>query len=277
MAEPVFQRLLVPLDGSERAERALEYAAKLAGPLDVSVTLIRAVPAGSRIDDARRYLHAAAGRLAAARIAATVEVGEGDPVAVILDAERPGDLLVMATHGATGLERFLLGGVSDRVLRYCAAPVFLARAFRPVAPDLSPIVVPLDGSEFAEQVLPYVRHLAGRLAAEVRLLRAVYVRPFDSVAYPPELITVTLEWEREEGARYIAGVAAALAAEGLRVRSRFTEAEPYQAIAEEAGETPGGFIAMTTRGRSGLVRTLLGSVAARVSEAAADPVFLVKP
>jgi nucleotide-binding universal stress UspA family protein len=154
--------------------------------------------------------------------------------------------------------------------------VFLARAFHPPVSSLSPILVPLDGSDQAAMILPYAGMLARALDAEVRVLRVIHARAFDAVAYPPEILQMTLEWERTEGAHYVERVVEDLRISGLRVRGDVREAEPYQAICEASAEEEGGFIAMATRGRSGLTRTLLGSVAARVSEQAPDPVFLLR-
>ncbi|MCL6554376.1 MAG: universal stress protein [Firmicutes bacterium] len=275
MTVPTFTRVLAPLDGSELAERGLGYAVRLARALGVGLVLIRVVANRRQAPGARSYLQAAA-RAAAAGLEAGIEVRCGDPVHEILAAERDGDLIVMTSHGATGLERFLLGSVADRVLRYGRAPVFLARAFQPPAAVLSPILVPLDGSQQAEAMLPYATLLARMLGAELKLLRVIHVRAFDAVAYPPQIVEMTLEWERAEGRRYIERLVQALAAEGLRVRGSVREDEPFRAIVEAAGEEEGGFIAMATHARTGLVRTLLGSVAASVAEHAPDPVLLLK-
>jgi nucleotide-binding universal stress UspA family protein len=226
--------------------------------------------------EAHRYLDAAAARADDAGVRASSEIRTGDPVQEILAAEREGDLLVMTSHGATGFQRFLLGTVADRVLGYGRAPIFLARAFHPVVPVLSPILVPLDGSEQAETILPYVRIFARALDADLKVLRVVHVRAFDAIAYPQQIVHLTLEWERAEAGRYVERVVSELARDGFRAAGGVREAEPFEAITEASGEVEGGFIAMATHGRSGLARTLLGSLAARVSEYAPDPVLLLK-
>lgn len=275
MMTPAFKRVLAPLDGSQLAERGLDYAVRLARALGVSLALVRVVANRRQAPAARLYLQEVA-RGAAADLETGIEVRYGDPAREILAAEREGDLLVMTSHGATGLQRFLLGSVADRVLRYGRAPVFLARAFHPPATVLSPILVPLDGSEQAEAILPYATLLARTLGADLKLLRVIHARAFDTVAYPPQIVEMTLEWERAEGHRYIERLVQRLAADGLRARGSVREAEPFQAIVEAAGEEEGGLIAMATHARTGLVRTLLGSVAASVSEHASDPVLLLK-
>lgn len=276
MREPRFTRALVPLDGSPLAERGLDYAVRLAGPLGLAVTLLRVVSGDREAPGARAYLDAAAARAAAAGLRVVTEIRRGDPVQEILAAERDGDVLVIASHGASGLERFFLGSVADRVLGYGRAPVFLARAFHPPVSVLSPILVPLDGSEGAEAILPAAQMLARALDAEIKVLRVIHSRAFDTVAYPPQIVEMTLEWERTEGAKYVERVVKDLNARGFRVRGGVRDAEPYQAICEASGEEDGGFIAMATHGRTGLARTILGSVAALVSERAPDPVFLLR-
>ncbi len=276
MREPRFTRALVPLDGSTLAERGLDYAIRLAGPLGVGVTLLRVVSGDREASGARAYLDAAAARAGAAGVRAVTEIRRGDPVQEILAAERDGDLLVIASHGASGLERFFLGSVADRVLGYGRAPVFLARAFHPPVLALTPILVPLDGSDTAEAVLPAVRVLARALDAEIRVLRVIHSRVFDAVAYPPQIVQMTLEWERTEGVKYVERVVQDLTSGGFRARGGIRDAEPYQAICEASGEEDGGFIAMATHGRTGFARTVLGSVAALVSERAPDPVFLLR-
>jgi nucleotide-binding universal stress UspA family protein len=276
MDPPGFKRILAPVDGSDLAERGLNYAIRLAQHLGLGLALLRVVADDHDVPAARAYLAAAAARVVAAGCRAADEVRVGDPVREILGAEREGDLLVLTSHGASGLERFFLGSVTDRVLRYGRAPVFLARAFHPPVASLSPILVPLDGSDEAERILPYVGLLARALTAEVKVLRAVHARALDAVAYPPELLAMTLDWERTEAARYVERIVRDLQADGLRARGSTREAEPYQAICEASAEDEGGFIAMATRGRTGLARTVLGSVAAQVSEQAPDPVFLLR-
>lgn len=276
MEIPQFRRLLVPLDGSDLAERGLAYAVRLARPLAVGLTLLRVTASRRQVADARRYLESVAGRARAEGGSVDIVTPVGDPASEVLSAERDGDLVVMTSHGSTGLERFLLGSVADRVVHYGPAPVFLARAFRPVATTLSPVLIPLDGSEFAERILPYARLFARALQADIKLVRVIYTRTFDTVAYPPQITAMTLEWERAEGTRYIQTQIGSLERDGLRVRGSVREAEPFEAICGAAAEEEGGFIAMATHARAGLSRTLFGSLAARVGESAVDPVFLLK-
>jgi nucleotide-binding universal stress UspA family protein len=149
----VFRRILVPLDGSELAERALPYATDLARQLGATLTLLRVVnsleltaaqsfssylPAevyDAAFEDARRaareYLEVVASRLSAEGLQVDWVVRTGDPAGEVIEHGREGhaDLVVMSTHGRSGLGRWVYGSVADRVLRGGTIPVLLVRAF----------------------------------------------------------------------------------------------------------------------------------------------------
>lgn len=144
----MYKKILVPLDGSKLAEVALPHAiaqAKLSGGTLVLLRAISPITAAAlaegaayidwdrvRADleaDARSYLEGVRERLAAEGLDVQVECREGEPADVIIDAEeRHGvDLVVMATHGRSGLGRWVLGSVADRIVRAAKAPVLLIR------------------------------------------------------------------------------------------------------------------------------------------------------
>ncbi len=149
----MIKRILVPLDGSELAERALPYAEELARQFGASLILLRSVnsldlssaqafsgylPAevyDAAYEDARRvareYLEATAARLAADGLKVEWVLRTGDPAGEVVEHERDGkaDLVVMSTHGRSGLSRWVFGSVADRVLRGGTIPVLLVRAF----------------------------------------------------------------------------------------------------------------------------------------------------
>ncbi|HEU5323473.1 MAG TPA: universal stress protein [Methylomirabilota bacterium] len=142
----MYKRTVVPLDGSETAEGILPFLLEIAGPLDISLVLLRvlepippSVMEGSRhvlVDDveARRqeaedYLAPIAVALRARGVDVTTEVRYGRPAVEILDAARAtgADLIAMSTHGRSGLGRLLFGSVAEAVLRQAEVPVFLMR------------------------------------------------------------------------------------------------------------------------------------------------------
>src|SRR5579884_1222360 len=262
----MYQTLLVPLDGSAAAERALPYAEALARTVDARIILLRAVvgpafPAAmvESLEDALRqaaqalvppptvrdegaeeqvdmphpalaYLNGIASRLRERGCIAEPELAFGDPARVIVDAirARAADLVVMATHGRSSLGQLATGSVARAVLRSSIVPVFLVRA----------------GS------------------AELELLSVV-----------PEGDAATTEVAR----RYLATVADRLVGKrlvgrpGLMVRA----GDPATAIAEVAAEM--ALVVMATHGRSGLGRLVNGSVAEAVLRRGATPVVLIRP
>lgn len=144
----MYERILVPLDGSKLAEVALPHAIAQAKQSGGTLLLLRALPpmtaaavaeAAAYLDweriradvaaEARRYLEGVRARLAAENLNAQIEIVDGEPADAIIDAaERHGvDLIVMATHGRSGLGRWVLGSVADRVVRAAKAPVLLIR------------------------------------------------------------------------------------------------------------------------------------------------------
>jgi nucleotide-binding universal stress UspA family protein len=143
----MYQRMLVPLDGSERAEAILSFAEQVAGPLDAEVVLFRVLEPPSPIElvasagvvtpdtftlreiDAKRYLSEIERRLSKKGLRVRTRVALGSPAEEILTAARSvsADLIAMATHGRSGIGRALLGSVAESVLRASPVPVLLIR------------------------------------------------------------------------------------------------------------------------------------------------------
>jgi nucleotide-binding universal stress UspA family protein len=140
------KRVLVALDGSPSSEAVLRFLLEIAGPLDMSVMLLRVLEPippmalegtrhftaenpEARRRDAEEYLAPIAAALRAQGVEVTWEVRRGRPDEEILAATREGaaDLIAMATHGRTGLGRLLFGSVAEAVLRHASVPVFLIR------------------------------------------------------------------------------------------------------------------------------------------------------
>ncbi len=289
-----FERLLVPLDGSEAAHVALDYAALIPSRV---VILLSVIPDGmaelvSWGDERREEWRAAVLARVTAYLdeaAATLErqgreietrVGWGDPAEHILAAAVEADLIIMTTHGRGAGERILFGSVADRVVRHAPIPVLMVRGGeRPVkeAP-VSRLIVPLDGSPLAEQALPVAMDLADDLGVRIHLVRTLETEKLRSV----------IRLSPSAAASYAASVSslrtvatAYLEEQAKRVRSRdipvsiqVVEGSPAEELCHLA--RPGDIIVMTTRGRGGLQRWLLGSVTERVVREAPVPVLVVR-
>jgi nucleotide-binding universal stress UspA family protein len=147
----VYKRVLVALDGSASSEAVLQFLLEIAGPLDMTVMLLRVLEplppmaiegtrhvtlddVAARQQDAEEYLAAIAAALRARGVSVTSEVRRGRPDTAILTAAHEGraDLIAMATHGRTGLGRLLFGSVAEAVLRHATIPVFMIRQPVPV-------------------------------------------------------------------------------------------------------------------------------------------------
>lgn len=141
------------------------------------------------------------------------------------------------------------------------------------------ILVPLDGSEVAEQVLPPVIELARCTGAEIVLLRVTDLRVYEYLMPAPEFGARVNEQARDEARQYLSRVSAELRALGLKVRTQMVHESTvvYSTILNTAKELGVDLIAMSTHGRSGLARMVLGSVADDVIRHAELPVFLVRP
>jgi nucleotide-binding universal stress UspA family protein len=276
----MFQQIMVPLDGSELAERALPCAERLCVATGATLHLVHVVELAppltgpfasayvpsSVYDDlvaqdtqhATAYLDKMRERVAAGGLHVRTEQMVGYAAVALLDYERDAriDLVVMCSHGRSGLARFALGSVADRLLHHGTAPVLLVRPFgAPVT--LQHAVVPLDGSERAEEALRVVDQLAHDVVHEVTLLRVIGAAE-----------------EGPEADRYLDEVARRLTQEHLACRRRVEQGDPAETIIDVAGTDK--LVVMATRGRSGLLRWALGSVADRVARGGAAAVLLVR-
>jgi len=306
----MYKRVLVPLDGSELAEMVFSYAGELAARLGLDLVLLHVTNPHERdlVPLHRAYLERAAEVLRrqseelqkkagtepkGERVTARGELAVGHPGEEILNCAltHDVDLIIMSTHGRSGIKRWALGSVADKILRVSKIPVCLVRTEvrEEVIHDRWPrttFLVPLDGSELAESVIPHVETLAnqwGPQLVDVVLLRVCepIVVPSD---YPPTAALTWKEHEEREIARpktlceeYLAGVQKRLESLGLRARSVVLQGKPADEITEYCRSNPVNLVVMSTHGRSGISRWAYGSVADRVLAGICSPVFLIRP
>jgi nucleotide-binding universal stress UspA family protein len=301
----MFRKIFVPLDGSGTAEKVLPFARLLARGLQLPIELLAVVdPAemalhmsGAQAAMARdlldqsarqfdRYLQNVVKNFPARLVKYSVRSGDVAEVIIESAAPEPQALIAMATHGRSGVGRWLLGSVTEKVLRGASNAVLVVRAPDENSPvwemrSLKRLIVPLDGSELSERILPYAEILAKQLELEVLLLCA-YGGPLSSQggdegffgtrqanAFLAELHAETLQYLalksenlRRQGVRHT-GVAAK---EGLAA----------DAIIAAASETPDTLVAMCTHGRSGMKRWVMGSVTETVVRHSRSPVLIVR-
>ena len=306
----MYKRMLVPLDGSELAEVVFGYAWELAGRLDLNIVLLHVCRPREHdlLPMHRAYIEHAAdiirhqsvevqqktrSKPGGKAVEARGEVVEGYPAEEILNyADRNNiDLILIASNGYSGVRRWALGGVADKVLRASTVPIWLARAASPeaIVHDKWPkrtMLVPLDGSQHAESVLPHVESLAKQRGAE--LVEVVLLRvcepPINFLSYSSALC-MPLDWDVEketllakrECEQYLDGVQKHLSDVGLRVRSEVLLGKPIDEIIDYTNRNPFNLVVLATHGRSGITRWSYGQVAVQVLQRSTRPVFLVRP
>lgn len=286
----MLKTILVPVDGSPLAERAVPYAVKLAKAAGAKVALLRVLDTlrpGRRAasePDPRVQLEATAERARAGGAeveTVTRQVYYGDTAAVIVQAareERAG-LIVMSTHGRGSLGRWLYGSVADAVLRTAEVPIALVPADcgRPW-PAKRPLrlLVPLDGSDLAAAALGPAAELADGMGAELLLLSVVQP-PTYAYAEGYAYLALDPEKERAAAARELQAAAEKLRTGSRIVKTRVELGFPVEAILEVAREADIDLVVMATHGRGGLARLVLGSVATGTLQRSGLPVLLVRP
>ena len=299
----MFTRILTPLDGSKTAEKVLPYARFVAGQLKLPIELLavvdivemtthvsadRALHLDTMIEESVRnseqYLGRVAGTFPGASTKCRVEKGKAEQVIIETAAADEGTLITMATHGRSGINRWLLGSIAEKVLRGATNPVLVVRATEEAKADnvatLKSIVMPLDGSELAESVLPTVAELAKTLKLEVVLFRA-YSIPYSAYAsaegYYAADYEELLKAMREEAVDYLEKKTEAVKKLGIdKVSCVAKEGFAADEIISLSRKSPDNLIAMCTHGRSGVKRWVLGSVTETVVRHSADPVLVIR-
>ena len=308
----MYSRILVPLDGSALAAQALPYAQVLGKALGTEIELFRVVPTLSDIlrgismnnyedswssasyeqleawrqqirHEAEENLTRTVASMRAAGSSVRSKIREGyPPEAIAQEAEQESNtLIVITTHGRTGLSRWWIGSVTDRVLHLTNAPIFVVRAQpeeedpAPQPPQLHNVILPLDGSPLAEQAIPHAAIIATALNARVDLLHSVT----DQRIVPPEspVPEAFQPKQHTQATEYLSMIRDRLLAQGVtNTEIIITEADAAEAIAETALGSDDSIIVMSTHGRSGIQRTVIGSVADKVARHSGCPVLLVR-
>jgi len=306
----MFRHIVVPLDGSQLAATAIPYAVALARPADARMSLLAVVepvpvhaglPSADaqegderRVTESTAYLESVALPLRTSGLAVTAVVRHGDPAeAILVDIEDEEDaLIVMSTHGRTGLERVRAGSVAQRVLRHASIPVLVVPPHKGASSStgddvvvIAGVTVPLDGSPLAETALPIATRIATALSVPLTLFQAIpnimaqssgWVVGYESY-YP---ISEEMEHDEEVAVtEYLQTIAARLQESGVDVRTqweRSIDRRVEEVIAAYLMGQPSGIAVMASHGRSGVLRWALGSTAEGVLDQAPCPILIVR-
>lgn len=303
-----FRNILVPLDGSELAEKALEPARQIAMAMirrgddvpPVKLTLLRALPPMALLvadpylydemmrmsgDEAQAYLNLVASTITANDIVVETRIINGSPAEAIVQyaEEHEIDLIVMSSHGRTGSRRWVYGSVAEKVMHHAPCATVIIRAHVEVSMFQNrKILVPLDGSELAERALEPAMTLARAVNSNVYLLRVV-------TAEEPMPESMTPTGEKVEAALKAADLEQKGEAEAYLqyVFSRYENTHLFFDVQSTSGDVADtivtyadvnqiDLIVMSSHGRSGLGRWLHGSVAEKVLRGATCATLIVR-
>jgi nucleotide-binding universal stress UspA family protein len=277
--------ILVPLDGSALAGRALPYAVGLATAMHGRLVIAHARTAPGRSDAPGFDPEATAAALREQGLTAEARLvycrRADDAAGALLQAARDAeaDLIVMSTHGRGGLTRLVLGSVADRLFGRAEVPVLLVTSGCPTdwASDHGlQILVPVDGSELAEAAIEPAVKLAALVDAEILLVRIVSSIMHVRHRHGRTLLSSGDFEERDDAWQYLTRMADRVRQAGCRVSIWVLAGSAASTIAAAARTERMDLIAMTTHGRGGLSRFLLGSVADGVLRRSSVPVLLVR-
>jgi nucleotide-binding universal stress UspA family protein len=287
----MYKKILVPLDGSTLAEGVLPYAKFLASSLQLPVDLLHVndretvAPSAYPLQGGDYLKQVAATFPASMSVNSSVENGRAAEMIVDIASKDPTTLITMATHGRSGAKRWLLGSVAQKVLQGSINPLLLIRpkeeAHAGADAKLSTVILPLDGSHLAEKIFPQVVYLANRLKLEVVLIRT-YALPttgyFMATGVSPPDIGRMGAKIKEEVTSYLQAKVEQLQAEGIEKASFLAvEGNGPEEIIDLAQRTSDSLVAMSTHGRSGMGRWVMGSVTDRVVCYCGDPVLVIRP
>jgi nucleotide-binding universal stress UspA family protein len=286
--------ILVPLDGSALAERALPVADGLAGASRSQLLLVRVIPGEADQEDtsaevredaylAEDYLRSVANMTGRHTDVDVQSLVVHDRVrAGILKAshEHRADLIVMSTHGRSGLGRWIYGSTVDDVLRHADLPVVVVpaglRASRLASAERSPrILLALDGSDRAAGLVEPMRRLALELHAQIVLTRLVPEPPTIRMVAGSPVVGYATDQQLDDAREYLEGMARQLRTSVAEVTVRCEPGDASNRIARIADEEGADLIGLVTRGRTGVARFFQGSVTTATLRRAHVPVLIL--
>ncbi|MDD5348837.1 MAG: universal stress protein [Chthoniobacteraceae bacterium] len=295
----MFKRLIIPLDGSRLSEAILPTAAHLAQKLQAGVTLVHVIernapkqvhgePHLSEAAEAETYLEGVRARCFPPEVPVEMHVHTtaiADVARSIVDHahEFESDLVMMCTHGRSGIKNLLFGSIAQQVVA-SGVPVLLVRPQEsgPVpVPQEGAFLVPLDGTEIREAALPAAASLARACGRSVQLL--VIVPTLDTLTGAettsrillPATTQEMLDIAHEDAGKYANEMLARLRAEGTPATAHVRRGDATKLITKEAQSAGADLIIMGTSARAGLDAFWSGSVAPRVSRHTHLPILLI--
>jgi nucleotide-binding universal stress UspA family protein len=291
----MYDTILVPTDGSEHARRAGRHALHLARAFDAAVHVISVVDvqAAAGLFDAGGVDDAFVGRLETqgqeAIETVTADAHNTDTVATALVRGSPGaaileyaddhgiDLVAMGTHGRTGVDRFVAGSVTERVVRRAEMPVLTVRAVETTAVvgAYEKVLIPTDGSGAAAGAIDHGLAIAEATGARVHAVSVVDHGALAAAGSEAELPSTVADHLEARAERAVDAIETRARDRGLDVVTAVERGYPAAALLEYVDDCGIDLVAMGTTGRTGVNRFLLGSTTERVIRHAPVPVLAV--
>ena len=298
--ETMYKAIMVPTEGSDSETAAVSVATRLAQRFDAALHFVRVQSAPFRMEPISSapslFVEQTfrAERLAALRNLESLAAECGRGVFTALEDGPVGptlrdyaekldiDLIVMSSHARSGIRRVILGSVTDFLIRHTNIPVLVVKESaspRGIAPEvpIGRIVVPLDGSVFAQQILSEVAYLASRLRSTVTLLHVLTPATYSQ----DQIMQPGLPWWDADIAAanaYLADAAKSLIEEGFAVATDVIISDDVSAaILDYSTRSRADLIAIATRGIGGMSRSIFGTVADEVTRKSACSVLVCHP
>jgi len=281
----MFDSILVPTDGSPGSERAFEVAVTLARTHGAAVHVLAVVGDHGPTDDdwdysgdspAEAFIESQADRVDTSDLTVRPVVREGAVHDEILDYadDADSDLVVMGTHGRTGVRRFLLGSITEKVVRLADVPVLSVKADAEPGPvSFDDIVLPTDGSSGAEAAIEPAGTLASATDATVHVVSVVDTRSL-GIDVGSSVIVDELEAIATDA---VESASERLSGMGVKtVETAIARGTPYRAILDAIEDSDGDIVVIGTHGRTGIDRYLLGSVSEKLVRTSPVPVMTVR-
>jgi nucleotide-binding universal stress UspA family protein len=294
----MFQRILVPLDGSKLGELALPYAAELAAAFGSDIDLLHVGDTKSpeRQHMNQIYLEKMAERtlemiknfspVEANPARANPVILDGEPAAQVIEyAEKNGvSLLIIVSHGRSGIMPWAMGSTAARILQRTDKPVLFIRAQEAVTPTgfdsmFRRIILPLDGSINGEAALPHIKALTARIASELTFFRVIapgyHIPTIGGLNYV-SLPKAEIDRLSDEARQYLDRISAEVEGSRATIKLEVRVGDAAPEIIKFATEQDFNLIALSSHGYSGVDRWTFGSVTYKVLQSSRTPVLLVR-
>lgn len=290
--------IIVPLDGSKTAEEALPHAREIASRQESQLLLLSVVQITSEfnvwaesaalniedeleqwVEERRAYLQQLATDLPNAEVAVEIGTPTVEIRAAVARSDNP--IVVIASHGRSGIQQVVMGSVAFSVIHQVHCPVMVVR----IQPDggaapaarYDRVLFPIDGEEFSEQIIERALDVISEPKPAVHFMSVLEVPDWADRSLSHGLVGDYMNATRELANERLDWHANRLQPIGYQVTTEVRDGDVTQNILDCAEAIDAGLIAMATHGRGDIGRALIGSVAQRVVHRSPVPVLLIHP